>query len=227
LIGLTLAALAAACTPTAVQRPAKTAQGPAAVENAVEQRAYAAVKSGDVLAGITLYEEILRENPHHPKAHYMVGYAYGLLGEIESEIAHYRAALASGYRDDQLFHNLGKACLSLNRPEEAVAAFESGLALNPRSADNHFGLAMAYQRLFDHAGCQRELLTAVRLAPDVLEFREYLGLYYEETGRLDLAVEQFRAIVARDPRRDGAREHLAYLLRLKSRGDGLAGSSGP
>ncbi|MFY9706998.1 MAG: tetratricopeptide repeat protein, partial [Desulfobacterales bacterium] len=144
LVCLALGLLAAGCTQPVVHRPGT--EIPQAVEKTTEQRAYAAMESGEYLAGIRLYEQVLRKDPGNAEALYMLGYAYGQLGEVESEIAYYRAAVQSGYRNEQIFHNLGKACLAINRPEEAIAAFDSGLALNPLSADNHFGLGMAYQK---------------------------------------------------------------------------------
>ena len=144
LVCLALGLLAAGCTQPVVHRP--STEIPQAVEKTTEQRAYAAMESGEYLAGIRLYEQVLRKDPGNAEALYMLGYAYGQLGEIESEIAYYRAAVKAGYRTEQIFHNLGKAYLAINRPEEAIADFDSGLALNPLSADNHFGLGMAYQK---------------------------------------------------------------------------------
>ena len=176
--------------------------------------------------GHALYEQVLHKDPGNAETLYMLGYAYGQLGEIESEIAYYRAAVQAGYRTEQIFHNLGKGCLAINRPEEAIAAFDSGLALNPHSADNHFGLGMAYQKKSEYDAARKEFLTAIRLAPDVLEFREYLGLFYEETGHLDRAEEQFRKILERDPQYEGAREHLAHLVRQKNLKEGRPGTGG-
>ena len=224
LVCLVLGLLAAGCTQPVVQRP--ITEVPQAIENTTEQRAYAAMESGAYLAGIRLYEQVLRKDPGNAKALYMLGYAYGQLGEIESEIAYYRAAVQAGYRTEQIFHNLGKACLAVNRPEEAIAAFDSGLSFNPLSADNHFGLGMAYQKKSEDDAARKEFVTAIRIAPDVLEFREYLGLFYEETGHLDQAAEQFRKILERDPQYEGAREHLEHLVRQKNLKEGRTGTGG-
>ena len=224
LVCLAVGLLAAGCTQPVVYRP--ITEIPQAVEKTTEQRAYAAMESGEYLAGIRLYEQVHRKDPSHAAALYMIGYAYGQLGEIESEIAYYRAATQAGYRTEQIFHNLGKACLAINRPEEAIAAFDSGLALNALSADNHFGLGMAYQKKSEYDAAQKEFVTAIRIAPDVLEFREYLGLFYEETGHLDRAEEQFRKILERDPQYEGAREHLEHLVRQKDLKEGRTGTGG-
>ena len=224
LVCLVFGLLAVGCSQPMVHRP--VTEVPQTVEKTTEQRAYAAMESGEYLAGIRLYEQVLRKDPGNAEALYMIGYAYGQLGEIESEIAYYRAAVQAGYRTEQIFHNLGKACLAINRPEEAIAAFDSGLALNPLGADNHFGLGMAYQKKSEYDAARKEFVTAIRIAPDVLEFREYLGLFYEETGHLDQAEEQFRKILERDPQYEGAREHLEHLVRQKNLTEGRTGSGG-
>ena len=224
LVCLVFGLLAVGCSQPMVRRPGT--EIPQTVEKTTEQRAYAAMESGEYLAGIRLYEQVLRKDPGNAEALYMIGYAYGQLGEIESEIAYYRAAVQAGYRTEQIFHNLGKACLAINRPEEAIAAFDSGLALNPLGADNHFGLGMAYQKKSEYDAARKEFVTAIRIAPDVLEFREYLGLFYEETGHLDQAEEQFRKILERDPQYEGAREHLEHLVRQKNLTEGRTGSGG-
>ena len=103
LVCLALGLLAAGCTQPVVPRP--NIEIPQAVEKTTEQRAYAAMESGEYLAGIRLYEQVLRKDPGNAKALYMLGYGYGQLGEIESEIAYYRAAVKAGYRTEQSLHN--------------------------------------------------------------------------------------------------------------------------
>ena len=77
LVCLVLGLLAAGCTQPVVPRP--NVEIPQAVEKTTEQRAYAAMESGEYLAGIRLYEQVLRKDPGNAKALYMLGYAYGQL----------------------------------------------------------------------------------------------------------------------------------------------------
>ena len=85
---------------------------------------------------------------------------------------------------------------------------------------------MAYQKKSEYDAARKEFVTAIQIAPDVLAFREYLGLFYEETGHLDQAAEQFRKILERDPQYDGAREHLEHLERQKNLTEGRTGTGG-
>ena len=86
--------------------------------------------------------------------------------------------------DDPLAHRaLGKACLALNRLEEAQAEFEKAVALAPRNAPLHFLLAEVYGKrgLADRARLETErytALTAGHSAPEtpLAEARTLLGL---------------------------------------------------
>ncbi len=55
--------------------------------------------------------------------------------------------------------NLGEVLLTLGRWEEALAAYERAVAINPRSAKFHFaaGLALSMLKRFDQA--RQEFLT--------------------------------------------------------------------
>jgi Tfp pilus assembly protein PilF len=211
--GLVLVLLLASCSHPALRRsPAETSMTGAL---ALEQRAYTAVERGDYLTGIQILEEVLRQDRSNAKAMYVLGYVYGQLGEIENEINYYEAAIEAGYHSDQAFHNLGKAYLGSDLTALAIQSFEKGLILNPDNADNHFGLGMAYQKVFEYDKAEREILKAIELEPDVPEFREYLGRFYEDAGELEKAEEQFRRILEIDPHYEGAREYMEEIERKR------------
>ena len=204
--GLLFIIVIAGCSQPILQRTAPESV-PADIQT-LEQRAYAAVEQGNYLAGVEMFEEVLRKDRTNAKAMYVLGYVYGQLGEIEYEISYYEAAIEAGYLSDQAFHNLGKAYLGADRIEMAIQSFERGLALNPDNADNHFGLGMAYRQIFEYDKAESEFLTAIELAPDVPEFRKYLGRFYEDGGELKKAEEQYREILKTAPYYEGVREYL-------------------
>ena len=94
---------------------------------------------------------------------------------------------------------------------QAIQSFENGLALNPDNADNHFGLGMAYNSTFEYDKAEREILKAIELEPEALEFREYLGRLCENVGQLEKAAAQYRNILEISPDYPGARDYLDYI----------------
>jgi tetratricopeptide (TPR) repeat protein len=187
---------------------------PAAYEkpDSVDQRAYRAMTRGDYKTGIRLYERIIAMDPDNAVALYHLGYAYGQMGDRNREVLLYEKAILLGYASDQIFHNLGEAYLGLSQIEKSIEAFKQGLALNSKSADNHFGLAKAFQERLNFDQAEQELLATVRLEPEVIEFREFLGLFYLERGQPHKAAEQFEHILEINPDHEGAREFLKHII---------------
>ena len=202
-----------ACTSRIVQESPETPT-PAAYEKTVslDQRAHQAMTRGDYKTGIQLYERIIAKDPKNSMAFYYLGYAYGQAGDRFREVLLYEKAISLGYKSDQIFHNLGEAYLGLDQLEESVKAFKQGLAINSKSADNHFGLAKAFQERLNYDLAEQELLMTIRLEPEVIEFREYLGLFYLESGQPYKAAEQFEQILEIDPDHEGAREFLKQIV---------------
>jgi predicted component of type VI protein secretion system len=64
-----------------------------------------------------------------------------------------------------------------------------------------------------------ELVEAVRLAPGVPELRLRLAASYEEFGRLEEAIAQYRAVLDQDPGHAEAAERLRAALERPTRSD--------
>ena len=59
---------------------------------------------------------------------------------------HYRLALAARPDDATAVFNLGVALEDLARADEALAAYESAVAIDPENADAHYNAASLYER---------------------------------------------------------------------------------
>ena len=177
----------------------------------LEQMAYEAMQRGDVAAGIRLYEEILEKDPTNGRIIYYLGYAFGRAGDHEQEISYYRSAIDQNYRTAQIYYNLGEAYLGVNQVEDAVQAFKQGLQIDTGSTDNHFGLGRAYDLRGQDAAAEEELLEAVRLAPQDIVFKEYLGFFYEQIGQPGKALNQYRSILEIEPNSEDVRDRFEAI----------------
>ncbi|MCS6816609.1 MAG: tetratricopeptide repeat protein [Blastocatellia bacterium] len=97
---------------------------------------------GNILRAQGLYEDAIREyraalrqaNNFSPEAHAGLALALGELGETEPAIAHMRTAIAQNADAEPiLYYLLGNLLLDADRPQEAIAAYETYLRLAPQS----------------------------------------------------------------------------------------------
>jgi tetratricopeptide (TPR) repeat protein len=191
-----------------------------------EQQASEAVKRGDVDTAIRLYEKILEEDPTNGRIMYYLGYAYGLMGDHHSEIKYYRRAIDHNFRSAQMYYNLGEAYLGVDQVEDAVRSFEAGLGEDTDSADNHFGLGRAYHIHGRFADAEEQLIEAIRLAPEDILFKEYLGLLYEQMEQPRKAIRQYQAILEIAPESKDVRDRLEALNKTLPPSEEAAGGIG-
>ena len=80
----------------------------------------------------------------------------------------------------------------------AIAAFESAVRLDPKSADSHFNLGLALREKRDLKRAAQELKIALRLEPRMAAAHNALGTTLLETGQLEAAEIEFQAALKLD-----------------------------
>ena len=80
-------------------------------------------------------------------------------------VAELQAALALNGRNARARSDLGHAYAALGRPDDAAAAYRAALAVDPKLAAAHYGLALLEERRGDAAAARRHFATFVRLEP--------------------------------------------------------------
>jgi tetratricopeptide (TPR) repeat protein len=170
-----------------------------------------AVNSGNWEEAFLRHQELLAAHPDNCLAMYHLGYIWGRMGDREKEIDHYNQAVACGYdSDDLLYFNLGMAYGEIDQMENAIAAFQRAVALNPRHAENQFGLGLT-ARSAGHAELARQALArAVEIDPRHWDARIELARVDLDQGRLKEARAQLDAV------QEGAPDHaeLQALWRI-------------
>jgi tetratricopeptide (TPR) repeat protein len=93
-------------------------------------------------------------------------------------------------------HDLGLACLEVERVTEAVAALQCAVAINPRYADAYFRLGIALEKLGDIGGAIAAYDRATELLPSLTEAWFRAGALVHELGHRDEAIGCFRRAAA-------------------------------
>ncbi len=173
---------------------------PEALFRACDPHADSAVTSEDWRQALVRHQEVLDKNPHNCLAIYHLGYIWGKLGDRTKEAAKYEKAVQCGYIDDEkLFFNLGMAYGDLNRMDRALVSFERAVDLNPKNADNHFGMGMIAQAAGKMVVAERALLQSISLDPRHWDAHTLLARIFLNQGRLDAARNHLELVLGSAP----------------------------
>jgi protein O-mannosyl-transferase len=172
----------------------------------------------DYPEAIKRHQAIIRDHPDNALAHYHLGFAYGVTGDHQRELAEYQKAVSLGLSDWQLFLNLGLLDMEEDHPAEASEVLRLATLLGPYRPETHFNLGLVYERLGMFQKAEQELLLSLRLDPNQTDARNTLGVVYAEEGNYQSAHDEWFDLVHADPDFTPARANLAILERIE-RGD--------
>ena len=99
------------------------------------------------LLALQLLDSSLASQPDEPLAHVQRAWVLRRLGRLDEALTDTRAALDAGLDSVELHNNHGNLLLDLDRPAEAMAAFERALALDPEQPVVRANLERARARL--------------------------------------------------------------------------------
>ncbi len=103
------------------------------------------------------YERALDLDPGHLAARINLGRMLHAAGRLSDAERVYRAGVTRGGMDAVLWFNLGVLLEDMGRGAEAIAAYESALRADPRLADCHYNLALAYEAAGNARGAIRHM----------------------------------------------------------------------
>jgi Flp pilus assembly protein TadD len=182
-------------------------------ESVCDVAADVALGLGDYSTAIELHRRLLLSEGNNARAHYHLGFAYGMMGRTAEEISEYRAAIGLGLKNWDLFLNLGLAYFDRHEIENATAAFETAVALGPQHAETHFNLAVVYERESRLHEALREIVVSLSLAPDDLDAANTDAIICARMGNLVFARNIWKELVEAAPEYAPARTNLAILNR--------------
>jgi len=84
---------------------------------------------------IQVLVQTLKEDPNDPLGYYLVGMEYYKMARYDEAVSAYRRAIELMEDYTAAHRDLGKALREAGRREEAIAAFERGIAVAQRTHD--------------------------------------------------------------------------------------------
>jgi Flp pilus assembly protein TadD len=160
---------------------------------------------------IKLHQRILALHPDDALAHYHLGFAYGMVGQRDEELAEYREAARLGLREWDLYVNLGRVYLEGGDYSAASDALRTAVALGPNHPEAHFNLGLAYERRAMLPQAEQEMRTALRLGADQTEASNMLAVICAEEGNHAEARRIWTALIHSQPDFTVARTNLSIL----------------
>lgn len=167
----------------------------------------------DYNQAIKLHQRISAAHPQDALAHYHLGFAYGMVGEHDKELAEYRRAVELRLNHWDLYVNLGRVYLESGNFPAATDALLTAVALGPNHPEAHFNLGLAYERRRMLPQAEHEMRSALRLDPGEPEASNMLGVICAEDGDYLQAHQIWMNLTRSQPDFAPARANLAVLDR--------------
>lgn len=182
-------------------------QSPSQPDWKTEGRAAAARRDWE--QAVNAYRKAIEQAPHDPNLWVELAVALKSLGNFPEAIANFEEALRLNPRGERAALELGDAYRRVFNYDEARRVFESAHRDHPQSPAPLVSLGLLEIELQTYEAAIAHLQSAVRLARGDLAARNYLADAYRAKGDQQRALEQLRAVLARDP-------HNALALYLRA-----------
>lgn len=151
--------------------------------------------------------------PEFYAAHNDLGIVYDTLGRFDDAAIHFWKAHDINSTKAAPLINLSALLLERGEYEEAERVAKLAVDIDPLSAQGFFNLGMARYRRSENELAEKSFLTALHLAPALLETRFALANVYGKLGRLDSLLEQLDFYIEKAPA--GIQRSQAEQLREK------------
>lgn len=173
--------------------------------------ANAKTDAGSYDEALTLFNDLLSENPTLVDAHLGIGRTYEKMGDLEkAEPAYARAASLDAENFDAQFGH-ARVLSGLARWNEAIRAFHRALVVRPDSQDANAGMADAYLKLNQAQEALTFAEKAVELDKGDGEARVRLAVALERLNRNGEAIKAYETALELVEPRDGILTSLVNL----------------
>jgi tetratricopeptide (TPR) repeat protein len=175
-------------------------------------RGIEAMHAGKFDKAVDHFSRALRQHPADPAARFGLGWAYHSKGWYEEALKQYETAAkrsADTLRAAQF--NSGEIYQRLKRQDDAMAAYQAALRVNPNAADANYNLGFIHAERGQHERALELYKKAAQHDPKSTGAAYNAALMAERLGRRDEARAYYKAALAIDPNFPGAAERLKAL----------------
>ncbi|XP_071739581.1 suppressor of RPS4-RLD 1 [Rutidosis leptorrhynchoides] len=174
-------------------------------------RGIAQVNEGQYARAISIFDQVLREDPTYPEALIGRGTAYAFKRELDSAIADFTKAIQSNPSAGEAWKRRGQARAALGESTEAIADLTKSLEFDPDSADILHERGIVNFKVKDFYAAIDDLSACVKLDKDNKSAYTYLGLAQSSVGEYKKAEESHLKAIKIDQKFLEAWGHLAQF----------------
>ena len=167
----------------------------------------------------TLFRHALEVTENNHIAHYNLGLALDMKGQLDEAMGHYQEALRLKPDYADAHNNLGIALGRKGKVGEAISQFQEALRVKPDYAEGHYNLgnALLMKGQIDEAITQYQ--EALRLNSDYANVHYNLGLALGRKGQIDEAISQYQEALRLKPDYAEVHDNLGNALARRGRAD--------
>ena len=156
---------------------------------------------------------ILKENPQHADAHFLLGMIATEFGRVSNALEFIGKAIELEPERAEYHAHRGRCLALLKYDSEALAAADTALALEPADALTCDTIGVVCSRAGDHEKAVEAFRRAVSREPDNPGFQFNLGSSLKFLGQFDAAEAAFESAISVSPRFHKAHTSLSQLRR--------------
>lgn len=172
------------------------------------QQAKLATSKGKYQKALSLYNQLIKQNPQHAPALTNRGLVWEMLPtKTEAEKAKNRQFAQQDYlrsldinpNQPETYNNLGALYMDMNQNREAIGYFSEAIARQPNYFRALLNRATAYSKVGDLTNALKDFAAAAQQRPHnpVLLFNR--GLAYFDVGKYEAAIDDFSHALALQP----------------------------
>jgi Tfp pilus assembly protein PilF len=165
----------------------------------------------------TLFRHELEVAENNDLAHYNLGLALGMKGQVDEAISQYQEAIRLKPDNAAAHYNLGIDLYKKGQIDEAIRQYQETIRLKPDYALAHNNLGNAFLRKGQTAEAINQYQEAIRLKPDSADAHYNLGIAFVRKGQVDEAISQYQEAIRLKPDYAEAHNNLGTVFYQQGR----------
>ena len=180
-------------------------------------------KAGHYKEAQSLYKKILKSQPQHVDANYMLGTLYAEQGDTNNALKYLAVAEEFAPGSQYIKNNMGNIYRMRGDYETAEKKYNEALSIQPDMIEALNNLAIVYRRLNQTSQAISLYKNAISLSPNFVEANYNLGKSYWDEGQYEDAKACFQRVLEIDPKHALATHEMGnYYLKMGDKDNAVA-----